>query len=577
MDFKTFYEQNKKACVGGLAGAAVIIVGIAAVAGRNGSAPVETTAAATEPATVATVDVSAGDFYAKLAAGQPVSVLVVGDGFAAGNNLEDLSGAWANLISQKFQETFSSDVTVDNYALPSNNTAYSGYVVANELADGSEYDAVILSYGNYDDPETFSTFYEGMIRALRNKCPNISVISLIEPSSVTNTDGYSDDNAAAIQDITTHYKGLTIDVAKMMSDNGADATTTADDDKINQNADGNAATADAITASIKSAVESGMEPSESDIDPLNEDVTALEDYAYIPASEFAKINDTTYALLADYISDNNGNYVSGLLGIDYTYLPGSNDIYVTSDSSAFGRSTIEFDGTESEQHIFVINDDFNPSDHVTISFNTADEASAFSGIIVSGNVKLPDSYDNFETKEIVEPTPEELDALLGDEENEIADGGPDAEEADDDEAATPAGEEDGATKYIDGVLYEYYQGDWYEVINDDSGNPDIGVKQQVVTTRSANEIITNKETVTATNDQSAVATETSAADAATETAAASTEAVTEASDTSTETTASGDASGFVNPGEVQAAAGNYSVNETDANGNIVGSVVEFAQ
>ncbi len=575
MDFKTFFEQNKKACVGGLAGIAVILVGLAAVTGRNNDSSLETVTASTEPvetsADTGSNDTATGDFYTKLSAGQPVSVLVVGDGFAAGSNLEDASTAWAELISEKLQDKYSSDVQVENYALPSDNTAYSGYVVANELPDGSDYDAAIISFGNYDDPDTFSTFYESMIRALIKKSPEISIISLIEPSSVTNTDGYSDDNASAIQSITDHYNGLTIDVAEMMSENGSDAASTVADDKINQNSDGNAATADAIVSSIKKAVDSGMKPMDSSVEPLNEGASALDEYAYIPASEFAKINDTTFAIVADSITDVNGNYVSGLLGIDYTYLPGSNDVYVTLDNTPFARSTVEFGGTESERHVFVLNDNCDSSDHITISFTSADEADAFAGIIVSGNVTLPDSYDKFETRDIVEPSSDELNSFFGDDEDTEAEGGPGSEESDIAEGSSDDKLENGATKYIDGALYEYYMGEWYEVINDDSGNPDIGVKQQVVATRSANEIITNKETVTASFDQTAASVETSAAETTVETSA---EAVTE---TTTETSAASDAAAFVNPGEAQAAAGSYSINETDANGNVIGSAVEFAQ
>ena len=35
MDFKEFFEQNKKACIGGLAGAVVILMGIAPARRRS--------------------------------------------------------------------------------------------------------------------------------------------------------------------------------------------------------------------------------------------------------------------------------------------------------------------------------------------------------------------------------------------------------------------------------------------------------------------------------------------------------------------------------------------------------------
>lgn len=499
MDFKTFFEQNKKACVGGLAGAVVVLMGIAAVTGRSKAPQIETSASSAAPVESKenkATDVEAGSFYGKLSNGQPVSVLVLGDGFAKGSNLENVSISWSELISEKLQNEFSSDVQIDNYALPSDNGVYSGLVMANEIPEGSEYDAVILSFGEYDDPETFSTFYEGILRTITKKCPEISVISLIEPSSSTNPDSHAGANASAIETITDHYHGLTIDVAKLMESNGGNAKDTAASDNISQNEEGNAKTAELILTSIKEFSSKSEENIDySSIDALDEKTSELEHYTYIPASDFAKVNDTTFELPADMILDVYGETVTGLLGVDYDYQVGVNDVYVSVDGTPFGRSTKEFSGSSPEQHILLINDEFAPAEYVTVSFGTAAEADSFAGIIVSGNITLPETYDKFESKEIQELDAAALSALMDQGEN--ADGGPGSQdEADDAESPEENdGPSNGDTKTEDGTLYEYYNGEWYEVINDDTGNPDIGVKQEVVETRSAGQIITNRETV----------------------------------------------------------------------------------
>ncbi|WP_036609233.1 SGNH/GDSL hydrolase family protein [Oribacterium sp. P6A1] len=518
MDFKTFFEQNKKACVGGLAGVVVVLMGLAAVTGKsNGTDPaIETTAAATTAETKETAAAKAKEeaktFYGKLKNGQPVSVLVLGDGFAKGSNLENVSTSWAELISEKIQKEFSSDVQIDNYALPSDNTVYSGFVMANEIPEGSEYDAVILSFGEYDDPETFGTFYESIIRNLIKKCPEISIISLIEPSSLTNPEGHAAANASAIQTITDHYHGLTIDVAKLMEASGADAKDTAASDNIGQNDEGNAKTADMILASVKDFAAGADDNIDNSVDALDEKIEGLESYAYISASDFVKVNDTTYELPADMILDVYGETVTGLMGVDYDYQSGANDVYVSVDGKPFGRSTTDFSGKDPEQHIVLINDEFAPAEYVAVSFGTAEEAASFAGIIVSGNITLPDSYDKFESKTIETLDAAALSELMDN--GDTADGGPgsenESEEAEETEAAN--GLSNGATKTEDGVLYEYYNGEWYEVINDDTGNPDVGVKQQIVETRSAGQIITNKETVHSSGiDSSNTVSETQAA------------------------------------------------------------------
>ncbi|ETP72348.1 hypothetical protein UYO_1679 [Lachnospiraceae bacterium JC7] len=498
MDFKTFFEQNKKACVGGLAGAVVVLMGIAAVTGRSKTPAIETSAssAAVETKESKSSDVEASGFYGKLANGQSVSVLVLGDGFAKGSNLENVSTSWAELISEKIQTEFSSDVQIDNYALPSDNSIFSGFVMANEIPEGSEYDAVILSFGEYDDPETFGTFYESIIRTITEKCPEISVISLIEPSSVTNPEGHAAANASAIQTITDHYHGLTIDVAKLMEANGVNAKDTVASDNIGQNDDGNAKTADLILSSIKDFSSKAEESIDySSLDALDEKTENLKSYTYISASEFAKVNDTTFELPADMILDVYGETVTGLLGVDYDYQTGINDVYVSVDGTPFGRSGKEFSGSAPEQHILLINDEFAPAEYVTVSFGTAAEAESFAGIIVSGNITLPEAYDKFEAKEIEELDAAALSALMDQGEN--ADGGPGSQDESEEteEPESNDGPANGDTKTVDGALYEYYDGEWYEVVNDDTGNPDIGVKQEIVETRSAGQIITNRETV----------------------------------------------------------------------------------
>ena len=404
MDFKEFFEQNKKACIGGLAGAVVILMGIAvATSHTGGDSTVETAAASTEAAETTTVEtapveVTRGDFYDKLNSGNAVNVLVLGDGFAYGDGATNLEDSWSEQLSQKLGDAFKSNVFVNNYALAGDNGAYAGFVIANELTTDVEYDAAVLSFGSYDDQDTFPAFYEALIRALNKKFPGIEIISLIEPSSVTNPDGPAAANADAIKNITSHYLGETIDIAKGFEDAGKDVKKTVAKDQINQNDEGNDITSDVILSAIQASAAAGDQKGETQtIQPLDEKISELESFAYIPASSFAKLNDTTYEILSDYVTDADGNKLQGLLGLDYDYLTGDNDVYVTVDGQPFGRHSVKFDGAESEQHIVLINDNFTSADHVTIKFATKEEADTFAGMSICGNIALPESYDKFET------------------------------------------------------------------------------------------------------------------------------------------------------------------------------------
>lgn len=599
MDFKEFFEQNKKACIGGLAGAVVILMGIAvATSHSGGDSTVETAAASTEAAETTTtetapVEVTRGDFYDKLNSGNAVNVLVLGDGFAYGDGVTSLDDSWSEQLSQKLGDAFKSNVFVNNYALAGDNGAYAGFVMANELTTDVEYDAAVLSFGSYDDKDTFPAFYEALIRALNKKFPGIEIISLIEPSSVTNPDGPAAANADAVKNITSHYLGETIDIAKGFEDAGKDVKATVAKDQINQNDEGNGITSDVIVKAIQTSAAAGDQKGESQtIKPLDEKISELESFAYIPADSFAKLNDTTYEILADYVTDAEGNKIEGLLGLDYDYLTGDNDVYVTVDGQPFGRNTVKFDGAESEQHIVLINDNFSSADHVTIKFATKEEADTFTGMSICGNITLPESFDKFETMAAEDEL--SADDLLAAVEETNADGTPvllqggvmeDGEIAEGGVLApqesvpeTTKYETTNPTRYnSEGVLEEKYNGEWYEVELDPVTDPTAGVYAAGVdhpgaqpTTIVGKNAKRKSKAAGPGSDTEETVNSAAAAAAANGTTATQAAAGAAGTETAAQTTAAAaNTSNFANPGAQVKAAGDYNINETDANGKII--------
>ena len=607
MDFKEFFEQNKKACIGGLAGAVVILMGIAvATSHSGGDSAVETAAASTEAAETTTVEtapveVTRGDFYEKLNSGNAVNVLVLGDGFAYGDGVTSLDDSWSEQLSQKLGDAFKSNVFVNNYALAGDNGAYAGFVIANELTTDVEYDAAVLSFGSYDDQDTFPAFYEALIRALNKKFPGIEIISLVEPSSVTNPDGPAAANADAIKNITSHYLGETIDIAKGFEDAGKDVKASVAKDMINQNDEGNDITSDIIVKAIQTSAAAGDQKGESQtIKPLDEKIAELESFAYIPADSFAKLNDTTYEILADYVTDAEGNKIEGLLGLDYDYLTGDNDVYVTVDGQPFGRNTVKFDGAESEQHIVLINDNFSSADHVTIKFATKEEADTFAGISICGNIALPESFDKFETMAaedelsaddllaaVEETNADGTPVLLQGgvmEDGEIAVGGPGSGVTEGGVLApqesvpeTTKYETTNPTRYNkEGVLEEKYNGEWYEVELDPVTDPTAGVYASGVDHPGAQPATivgknAKRKSKAAGPGGDTEETVNSAAAAAAANGTTATQAAAGTETVAQTTAAAADASSFANPGAQVKAAGDYNINETDANGKVIAS------
>ncbi|MDY2854148.1 MAG: hypothetical protein SOU53_02250, partial [Oliverpabstia sp.] len=136
------------------------------------------------------------------------------------------------------------------------------------------------------------------------------------------------------------------------------------------------------------------------------------------------------------------------------------------------------------------------------------------------------------------------------------------------------------TRYnSDGVLEEKYNGEWYEVELDPVTDPTAGVyaagvdhpgaqpttivgKNAKRKSKAAGPGGDTEETTVSSAAAAAAANGTTATQAA---AAAGTETVAQT------TAAAADASSFANPGAQVKAAGDYNINETDANGKVIAS------
>ena len=126
-------------------------------------------------------------FLHKLNAGEPVSILVIGDVFGTGAGAKDGTN-WTDLLALNIKEKFGSEALVNNLSLPNGNNAYSAYVtLMNEVAGNKDsvYDAVIVALGYYDAPFTFDLQYEGLLRSIKLQYPSAEIIGLIESASLT--------------------------------------------------------------------------------------------------------------------------------------------------------------------------------------------------------------------------------------------------------------------------------------------------------------------------------------------------------------------------------------------------------
>lgn len=303
-------------------------------------------------------------FYQKLADGFNVNVLVVGDSIAEGGQGEK---GWCTLLKNNLRETYNIKISFTNVSM-GGNASYAGYVRTMALNDDVDYDLAIICYGQNDSMDGFSTNYESIIRAIRSKYPDCSIISILESSQQTYTE-----KMTTIQSICGHYGIPVADTIAAFNNSGK-----AYEDLSNDGVHPNDAGQEIYFETVKSVIDDNVAASTgkmSDVDVINTDVHKFDNFVWYDASsEFERVDDTTFTISTS---------ASGILGIDYTYESGDNkaDIYV--DGELFESPTVTFDYDFSQRHILVVSDDCTVKNEIKVVFTSKEQADGFKGMCFS--------------------------------------------------------------------------------------------------------------------------------------------------------------------------------------------------
>ena len=248
------------------------------------------------------------------------------------------------------------------------NASYAGYVRTMALNDGVDYDLAIICYGQNDSTDGFSTNYESIIRALRNKYPDCSIISVLESSQREYTE-----KMTTIQGICEHYDIPIADTIAAFNNSGKNY-----EDLSNDGVHPNDAGQGIYFESVKAVIDANVIESTgkmTDCDVINEDVHRFDNFTWYDAeSDFERVDDTTFVLNVT---------ASGIMGIDYTYESGENkaDIYV--DGELFESPTVTFDYDSSQRHILVVSNECTAKTEIKVVFTSKEQADGFYGMCFS--------------------------------------------------------------------------------------------------------------------------------------------------------------------------------------------------
>ena len=314
--------------------------------------------------------------YVKLANGNPVNLLIVGDSIAVGTGAEGIENRWAELVKTELGNKYGSDINMTNVSMGGCDSLC-GYVRVQNINDGVDNDLAVICYGENDAEEDFGLYYESIIRALRSKYPAIEIICIQESSQMDYTF-----KMKAIAEIARHYNLPVADTIEPFMADYDNLTV----DGCHPNNAGHRIYADVVEGIIDDAVKNEM-VSDFDIKPFDENVLFFDHYTWIPKSEFRKFgNKYSAKLKADIngngkktaLSDGSGVY----LVTDIIDGEGDNNFTIYSDKEVLLEREFEWSYPFEQRHIPILQKNVILQEGITLSikFENGKQAKNFEGI-----------------------------------------------------------------------------------------------------------------------------------------------------------------------------------------------------
>lgn len=407
-------------------------------------------------------------FYERLQDQLPVRILVLGESVTGTNGVSSAK-SWAQLLKTQLSVQYGVTVELTDLTLPAGNAGFGTWAELMEQPDGAarsmlsemllngtavqsedgtiapegwdntkshalrknEYDLAILSLGTNDDPAEFPIWYEAVLRALRTKYRQCSVISLLSPQAVTAPElGCADENEAALRKLAFRYYADVLDLGAMLKEKDSDSGTSGISEAVQKkytadgrylNAAGHTLLAETLEKLIEEKTAESKRYTAGEIRPSDASVEALDEFYFVPSEALQRLDDYTYVLgknqMRSSTEDSTGGILRhgrgedsyrGIVGVDYTLISGDNDLYIATGDGThpFGRRTVKREEKDSLHSIAVLNDGFDADrdGNLIISFGTKAQADGLHGVIFGGEVTLPEALDDFETVAYVGPT-----------------------------------------------------------------------------------------------------------------------------------------------------------------------------
>ena len=99
-----------------------------------------------------------------------LKMLIVGDSIGEGAGASDPSLKWYKYLAPYMKEAYGIKLDITNVSM-GGNSSYAGYARVMELDEREDYDLAVICYGENDQREDFSFYYESILKAVQDKYP----------------------------------------------------------------------------------------------------------------------------------------------------------------------------------------------------------------------------------------------------------------------------------------------------------------------------------------------------------------------------------------------------------------------
>ncbi|MGN1014002.1 MAG: SGNH/GDSL hydrolase family protein [Butyricicoccus sp.] len=304
--------------------------------------------------------------YTKLSKGNAVKIAVIGDTFGASVGATP-GEEWYVKLKEKLQETYQSEVTVDNYSVAV-TTAYQGYCTVKQN-EWDSYDMVLVCFGSMDQNGELSYFqrdYESIIRGLRAKNDTMVIMPMI--STYVNDSNFS----GTVRDIADQYQLDCLNMNNAFVDSGMDEEELTTDGTY-PNDTGYQLYADAVVKKIEENIQNNAEIYNGKVSAQYDGVREMDDLTFISADDLV------------YVSDNEYSYTGEATVLGVSYQPtstGSDTLTILVNGYPVNTIDCVTSYDLDKAHYAIGASDLSEDDTVTIQVNNY-SGMEFNGIMVS--------------------------------------------------------------------------------------------------------------------------------------------------------------------------------------------------